>query len=351
MLLDDNICLDTVYTVRVIGYLITIAKILIPIIIIVSSIVPFFDAVVKGNDKGLSEASIKLLKKIGAGIIILIVPTIINALIEIFVKKDYSSSFYVCKECMYEPGGVMCKNYVDAYDAMLRGEEIHLGEDGKIEGKVDLNTEENNNQNEEQNNNEEKEGNEGNTTEVSTGEKNIIIGDSRTVGMCAEITGSYSGCTFSGSARINNNDYFIAKGSQGYTWFNSTAVPAVNNLLNNSNGITYNIYSLMGVNYLLSDIDKYITKYNSLASGDWSKHNIILVSVTPVNEEIVDSHGYKVKNANIETFNSKLKNGVSKSNVKYCDIYNQIKNNFSTSDGLHYAGSTYRNIYNLMMKC
>ena len=349
MLLEDNICLDSVYTVRVIGYLLFIAKILIPIVIIISSTVPFFDAIVKGNDKDLSGAFMKILKKIGAGLIILLLPTIINALMEIFTKKDYSSSFYVCKECMYEPSGNMCKSYIDAYDAMLRGEEIHLGEDGKIEGSINLDTNEENNQNED-NSSEVEETNE-NTIEASNGEKNIIIGDSRTVGMCAAITGSYSGCTYSGSPKINNNDYFIAKGSQGYTWFNSTAVPAVNNLLNVNNGTTYNIYSLMGVNYLLGDIDKYIEKYNSLASGEWSKHNIILVSVTPVNEEIEAQNGYKVKNVNIETFNTKLKNGVSKSNVKYCDIYNQIKNNFTTSDGLHYVGSTYKNIYNLMMKC
>ena len=138
MLLDDNICLNSIYAVRVIGYLIIIAKILIPIVLIVSSTIPLFDALVKGNGKDLSGAFLKILKKIGAGLIIFFIPTIINAMVEIFTNKDYVNDFFACKECMYEPGGLSCKSYVDTYEAMLRGEEVHLGEDYVIDGEANL---------------------------------------------------------------------------------------------------------------------------------------------------------------------------------------------------------------------
>lgn len=191
------------------------------------------------------------------------------------------------------------------------------------------------------------------TSSVAKGGTNIIIGDSRTVGMCASITGDWTGCQFSnGGSKTNGSDIYIAQGSMSYSWFNSTAVPAVNAILNANPGTKYNIFSLMGVNMLLYDIDKYIPEYNSLASGTWKDHKIILVSVTPVNEGIEAQHGYSTKNADIVTFNTKLKNGTSSNrNVAYCDVYNQILGYFSTGDGLHYDTNTYKDIYDKMMKC
>ncbi len=182
--------------------------------------------------------------------------------------------------------------------------------------------------------------------------KNIIVGDSRTVGMCITITGDSRGCSYSsGGAKYSDSDIFIAQSSSSYSWFNSTAVGAVNSILANNPNTTYNIYSLMGANMLLYDINKYIPLYNSLASGAWSKHNVILVSVNPVDEAVEAQHGYSTKNADIVTFNTKLRNGVTGGNVKYCDTYNSILNNLSTTDGLHYTSSTYQSIYSKIKAC
>ena len=69
-----------------------------------------------------------------------------------------------------------------------------------------------------------------------------------------------------------------------YSWFNSKAIAAVNDIIVSNHYTIFNIYSLIGVNFLLSDIDKYIFTYNSLATGSCSNHNFILVSVNPVDE-------------------------------------------------------------------
>ncbi len=190
-------------------------------------------------------------------------------------------------------------------------------------------------------------------TNLKTAAKNIIIGDSRTVGMCASITGDWTNCQFSnGGAFVNGDDIYIAQGSMGYSWFNSTAVNAVNNIISSNPGTTFNIYSLMGVNFLLSDIDKYIPTYNNLATGTWKNHNLILVSVNPVDEVKEAQNGYSTKNSNIITFNNKLKNGTSGvSNIKYCDTYNAVIGNLGISDGLHYTSTTYKAIYNNMKSC
>jgi hypothetical protein len=108
----------------------------------------------------------------------------------------------------------------------------------------------------------------------------------------------------------------------------------------------------MGVNFLLSDIDKYIPRYKELASNNWNNHNLILVSVNPVDEVKESQNGYSTKNSDIITFNNKLKSGTSGvSNIKYCDTYNAVIGNLGTSDGLHYTSGTYNAIYNSMKSC
>ncbi|MBR6133341.1 MAG: SGNH/GDSL hydrolase family protein [Bacilli bacterium] len=187
---------------------------------------------------------------------------------------------------------------------------------------------------------------------VPAGTVTIHVGDSRTVGMCAAITGSYNGCTFNSSgAKVHGNDIFIAQGSMGYSWFASSAVPAINNLITQYPNTTFNIISYMGVNFLLSDIDKYIVKYNELARTSWKNQNIVLVSVNPVNEAIEAQHGYSTKNSNIIEFNTRLKNGISATNIKYCDVYNTIKSSFKTQDGLHYDSGTYTAIFGKAKTC
>lgn len=142
MSLDDNICLSGIYAVRIIGYLIIILKILVPIALIIVSTKHLFGAVVKGESKELSGAFSKILKSIFAGIIIFMLPTLINSLVELLTKRDLTSSFYVCKECMNEPNGNLCKDYLFAYEALMDGEEIHLGEDYLVDGSVELAIEE-----------------------------------------------------------------------------------------------------------------------------------------------------------------------------------------------------------------
>lgn len=205
---------------------------------------------------------------------------------------------------------------------------------------------------EQQNNNNNGGGSGSTNTPLKKAGKNIIIGDSRTVGMCSTVTGGSSGCSYSsGGPKISGDDIFISQGSMSYSWFNSTAVGAVNSILSSNSDTTYNIYSLMGVNMLLYDIDKYVSTYNNLATGAWKNHNVILVSVTPVDESKEAQYGYSTKNSDIMTFNSKLKSGVVQSNVKYCDAYSSMVNNLSTTDGLHYTGATYNSLYSKIKAC
>ena len=166
----------------------------------------------------------------------------------------------------------------------------------------------------------------------------VLIGDSRTVGMCDKNNG-YGLC---------GSDEFIAKSSMGYDWFVSTAISSVNSKISSKE---YNIVILMGVNMSTTDgkseATKYYNKISSLAKNEWKKPNVIFVSVNPV----YDSRSRYIKMSHVNDFNSTMKSKISSpkiSNLSYCDTASKLNltaDNYD-SEGVHYDKSTYQKIYN-----
>ena len=185
-----------------------------------------------------------------------------------------------------------------------------------------------------------------NNNTSKTPSKTIFVGDSRTEDMCSYLKSS-----------MGSNESCVASSGKSLSWFNSTAVPKINSILNSDKDTVYNIVIDLGVNGLSSSGEaNYANTYNGLKSGAWSKHNIVVVSVTPVNESKF-SKSYKQKNFNskIKSFNNNLKSNLS-SNIKYCDIYDSVLSLVSSSkniekDGLHYKKSGYESIYKLKKNC
>ena len=347
------------YVFLVIKIFINIICVIVPIIFLYRAILPFFNVTVKGKE--IKGELVQLLKSFVASLIIFLIPGLLNYFFTSVLNEDITE----VSTC-----------YTNA--TMSKIEELRKKEEEEREKQKQQEKEEKERLEKELREKEEKDGkiNRAKAEEwlekygkqdeesidgvagtsgriLKSSANNIIIGDSRTVGMCAAITGTYNGCSFNSSGvKYVGNDIFIAQGSMGYSWFNSSAIPAVNAIIAANPDVTYNIFSLMGVNYLLSDLNNYIPAYNNLANGEWSNHNLILVSVNPVNENIEAQHGYSTKNANIISFNNQLKEGTSgHNNVMYCDTYSVIINTMNTSDGLHYDSATYKDIYNAMLSC
>ena len=107
----------------------------------------------------------------------------------------------------------------------------------------------------------------------------------------------------------------------------------------------------MGTNDLLNNgaPESYAKDYNQLAK-DYNDSSIIIVSVTEIDDDKAVENGYQVKNSQVVNFNNSLKKSLS-SDVKYCDVYSKINNNFNTSDGIHYTSDTYKNIYQQIQNC
>lgn len=165
----------------------------------------------------------------------------------------------------------------------------------------------------------------------------IFIGDSRTVQMYAYSTGDWGGANYSsGGIHEVGNDLYVAQGSMGLDWLKSTGIPAATPYFNSGSAIII----LMGVNDL-SNANNYINYVNSNVSTWKSKgSSLYFVSVNPCNGS------YSHLNDKIVNFNNTVKNGLDKS-VGWIDTYSVLVNNgFSTTDGLHYDGGTYKTIYN-----
>lgn len=88
---------------RIIGYIIIIAKWLVPLIIIVLGMVDFGKAVIASDEKAINKSASSLIRRIIAGLAVFFAPTIILAflnLIQITGGIEETSRFNACTKCI-----------------------------------------------------------------------------------------------------------------------------------------------------------------------------------------------------------------------------------------------------------
>ena len=129
-----NFCEETINTWKLAGTFLRIVKVFVPIIIIVTGIIPFITTVTSGKAEDMFAAAKKLFFKFVAGLIVFLVPTVIPSVIELLTEQSEKDSMYKCTACLRNPNDSECGSK-DAYD----DEEIKEDED-RIEG--NLNTDE-----------------------------------------------------------------------------------------------------------------------------------------------------------------------------------------------------------------
>jgi hypothetical protein len=149
----------------------------------------------------------------------------------------------------------------------------------------------------------------------------IFIGDSRTVGM-------------SNSVKKLQNEFFIAKIGEGYSWLINDAVNEIDTIISNTNYDNYNLVFLLGVNDL-GNYNKYIETYNYFKNVKYKNYNLYFCTVNPV----IDGKSCATTKMVLE-FNKKLENIIN------INTYDVIINTFNAPDGLHYDSKTYKVIYN-----
>ena len=132
---------------------------------------------------------------------------------------------------------------------------------------------------------------------------------------------------------------YVAKVGEGYVWFRDTALSEIQQYAGNGTTMIINF----GVNDL-ANASKYIKLVNSHVD-EWinAGMTVYYAAVTPVGSSA------SVSNAQIESFNAKLKEGLDP-RIQWIDGYSYLQQTgFNTADGLHYDKSTYKNLYSYYM--
>lgn len=98
-------------TFQVVGYILYIAKYLVPLLLMVLGSIDFAKAVMSNDDKAPQEAAMALARRIIIAVIIFLIPTILNFLLslindasELFTDSDFTN----CRVCLLEPFGGKC---------------------------------------------------------------------------------------------------------------------------------------------------------------------------------------------------------------------------------------------------
>ncbi len=179
------------------------------------------------------------------------------------------------------------------------------------------------------------------------GEKTILIGDSRTVGICGStsrtaVTDCRDGVLAVRQGAASNTG---AHDRFGWgVWFDNEAIPAVTTYVKEHQSTIFNIVILMGVNDLgltaEQASDNYIADIERMANGDWKRHSIVFVSAGPIKPGTSYGIGGCVTQSKIDEFNrlmgEKIKNK-NFHNVTYCDIVDKVEWLFPSNDNVHYS--------------
>lgn len=104
---------EVLKVMRVLGYVIYVAKIVVPLLLIIFGSLDFGKAVISSDDRAIKEAGGTLVRRFIAAIIVFLLPTILNLLLDLVydiesVKEN--PDFKKCTECIFNPNdAASCK--------------------------------------------------------------------------------------------------------------------------------------------------------------------------------------------------------------------------------------------------
>ena len=108
-----SFCYKTAIIWQVVGYVFLIAKIVIPIILIILGMVDLGKAVISSDDKAISKAAKSLLMRTITAIAIFFIPTIIKVAFEFVAgfNEDMKNDAQNCIDCLTSPNGSCDTSY------------------------------------------------------------------------------------------------------------------------------------------------------------------------------------------------------------------------------------------------
>lgn len=105
----------TLKVFQVVGYILYIIKILVPVIIIVLGSIEFGKAAISKDEKSIMVAANSLVNKFILGILIFMIPTLLDAALSLVMgTKEATQDYETCTTCLLSPFSDEC----DAKDLM-----------------------------------------------------------------------------------------------------------------------------------------------------------------------------------------------------------------------------------------
>ena len=99
----ENFCQEkgVLKSLRFLGYLLLVVKIVIPILLIIFGTLDFSKALMSSDNDAMQKSTKSLVTRVIAGIIIFFIPTIVNFVFTL--AKSDNSSFENCRTCIFKP--------------------------------------------------------------------------------------------------------------------------------------------------------------------------------------------------------------------------------------------------------
>ena len=103
-------CSQTVGVWQGVGYFLMMAKIVLPIILIVIGVITFGKAVISDDEKEIKKGYISLFKKLIVCIVVFFLPQLVTTIFNLVVDdfKEIKPDYDVCKACITSPNSDRC---------------------------------------------------------------------------------------------------------------------------------------------------------------------------------------------------------------------------------------------------
>jgi hypothetical protein len=120
MLIKIDTCLKLSELLRITGYLITIIKILVPIILIFIGIKNLAKTIIDGKSETIKKSFVQFVKNLIAGLIVFLIPTFIPYLFSSLIDNYDKTSAKMCNTCLFEPNSSACSNQIKEYTELQK---------------------------------------------------------------------------------------------------------------------------------------------------------------------------------------------------------------------------------------
>ncbi|HIU11419.1 MAG TPA: hypothetical protein IAB65_01830 [Candidatus Onthocola stercorigallinarum] len=95
---------EVLTVLRVVGYIIYVAKIVIPLLLIIFGSIDFAKAIIANDEKAIKTAGGALVRRFIAAVVVFLIPTILNLLLGLVDNiESIKGTFSDCTNCIFNP--------------------------------------------------------------------------------------------------------------------------------------------------------------------------------------------------------------------------------------------------------